>query len=417
MEKLLFQQAALEKLAAPDGLDDLLRIPNTQYGAVLAGIFLLLGGGAAWGWFGTMATAAEGRAVLARNGAMLSVNAPGQGRISVFTVHVGDRIRPDQIVARIANPVLAEQVRLAEAAVHDAEQEAERTVQSRTGAAELRATAIQKERANLQREIADLDAQLPFAAEVAAQREQLLKEGLIVKQAMIEAQQKVASIHNEIQRRQAQRDQLEAERFASDAAPADAKAAALDRVAELRRRVAVLREELRQSTTVTSPCGGEVVEVKAYPGATVESGAPLFTIQPEQQSLEVLAYMPSQQAKLIRAGMEAMLTPSNVPREEYGYLKANVLAISEFPATPTALLRRFENESISSSLTMEGPVSEVRLALRASPGDPSGYEWSSAKGPRLRLSSGTLCGIHIIIKRQRPFSLVFPLRRERFGLL
>jgi hypothetical protein len=114
--------------------------------------------------------------------------------------------------------------------------------------------------------------------------------------------------------------------------------------------------------------------------------------------------------------MDAKLSPNGVSAEEYGYVEATVVALSDFPLTPTALMRRFENESLTAAIMTNGPVTEVRLKLHADNTDDSGYRWSSGKSP-LKLLSGTLCDVLIVTSRQRPISLITPWLGERHKIL
>jgi HlyD family secretion protein len=416
MRQDLFRRTALEALEAPEFSGQMLRVTSPRDWAVFAGVLLLMGSAGAWGWFGSITRTAEGRALLVRSGGVVSVDAPGPGQVVEFNVKAGDPIRIHQIIARLSNPVLTEQVRLAEEALAEARREAARTVKLRTDTARLKAAAIDRERSNLEREIATLQDQERFAAERVAQQEQLFVEKLTTKQSLVDAQEKTTGIHNDIARHYAQIEQLQADQFAIEAAPQDTGAEVTERVSDLARHLAGLRQELRQTTTITSPCEGEALEVKTYLGAVTAAGSPLITIQPKERTLEALAYVPSSQAKMVRIGMEAQLSPSTVRREEHGYLRATVTAVSDFPLSPTALLRRFENESIATAMAADGPVTEIRLALYPDKIQASGYRWSSAKGPPVTLSSGTLCDVMIVTQRQRPLSLIIPSWKERLGI-
>lgn len=416
MKQLNYRPAALDRLTSPERFDEILLVSASKHWTALAGAFLLTFGAGLWSWFGTVNTTADGGAVLVRAGGLLSVNAPGSGQITEFTIKPRDKVRANQVIARISNPLLAEQVRLAEDALAEARREAERAVRLKAEAAELRIAANDRENANLQSEIAELEERTRFAAEVVSQKEKLFAAGLIIKFELVEAQHKAKEIQNQIAQRRARIDQLKAERFANASAPEDTRAAALEHVADLERRVATLHRELRESTAVISPYGGEVMEVKSYSGAIITVGSPVLTLQPSGRLLEALAYIPAGRAKLIRAGMDAELSPSTVRRLEFGYLKASVLSVSDYPLSPTALMRRFENESLTSSITSQGPVAEVRLSLIADQASISGYRWSSAAGPSVALSSGTLCEVRIVTRRQRPISLLLPMWKEGLGL-
>lgn len=168
--------------------------------------------------------------------------------------------------------------------------------------------------------------------------------------------------------------------------------------------------------SVASPYAGEVLELKVYPGGNVLLGEPIISIQPDAPNLELLAYMSASQAKDSAVGMEAQVSPTTFKREEYGFIRGSVVYVADFPATEAALMRSFENESLARVIASQGPVTELRVALKVSPNSPSGFQWSTSKGPKVALSSGTMCTVQIVTRRQRPVSLLFPYMKQKLGL-
>jgi HlyD family secretion protein len=79
-------------------------------------------------------------------------------------------------------------------------------------------------------------------------------------------------------------------------------------------------------------------------------------------------------------------------------------------------MRNFENEVLVKALTNDGPVTELHVEMLKDPKTPSGYQWSSSKGPSLMLSGGTLCTAEVITRWQKPITLVFPSLRRVFGV-
>jgi HlyD family secretion protein len=90
--------------------------------------------------------------------------------------------------------------------------------------------------------------------------------------------------------------------------------------------------------------------------------------------------------------------------------------VADYPATPAALMRNFQNEPLVASLTGAGPVTELHVRLFHDDATPSGYRWSSPLGPRMKLSSGTLVSAQIVTRRQRPIDLVFPSVKQMLGV-
>ena len=411
----IFREAALRRHSSPEQLDHFLAVSSPANWLILAAALLIFTAVGAWSWTGSITRTASGDGILIGSAGVVSVNTPGGGQVLDVSVKPGDLVRANQVIARIGNPLLAEQVRLAEMALADAEREAERNVQMRSATARLQTDVNDSQRRNLEREITELENQTVFAAEQARIKQILFDEGLTLKTNLVAAQEKVVEIRADIARHRTQLSQLQVDRFTAQTAVANASAQARERIGDLGRRVTELREELSHATSAITPSAGRVIETKVYAGAMVNAGAPLATIQPADGALEALIYVASKEAKHVVAGMEVQLSPSGTRPEEQGYLLGTILTVATYPVSQLAVLRKLENETLANAITGQGPVTEVRVALRrGAPGN--GYEWSAHHGQRPTLSGGTLCGARIVIGRQRPVSLAAPLMKEALGL-
>lgn len=416
MNTEIFRKVSIERLSSPEQLDQLLKVNSMRSWAALLAILALLGMTVAWAFQGTIATTAPGQGVIVRAGGVLNVVSSGSGVVAALNIKVGDRIRKDQVIAQVAQPALVERIRAARQAIAEAGRQREVGGQIRSGSAKLQLSALNRQRENAQAEIKVLEDQAKLVAEQIPVEAELLAKGLFTrqqtfatKQKLVEIQGRVAALHADLKR-------YESEQFAIESQPAQADVEMQSRVASLERDLAGLRKEFEVSANVISPYSGEVIELRVAPGSAVAAGVPLFSIQPDLDRLDVLVYVPSALVKQIHTGVEAQISPSTVRREEYGYLRGEVISVADYPATPAALMRNFQNEPLVQSLTNGGPVTELHVRLFADPATPSGYRWSSPLGPRLKLSSGTFVSAQIVTRKQRPIDLVIPSAREMLGL-
>jgi HlyD family secretion protein len=167
---------------------------------------------------------------------------------------------------------------------------------------------------------------------------------------------------------------------------------------------------------VVSPYAGQVLEIRVSPGGLVSVGTPIISLQPDVRTLEAVLYVPAEQAKELRAGMDAEILPTTVRREEYGFIRGKVTFVSDYPATEAATMRVFENAPLVQALSSRGPVTEVRVEMAVDAATPSGYKWSSALGAPLTLSGGTLCIGDVVTRRQKPITLVVPELKTALGV-
>jgi len=415
MNAKIFRQVALERLSSPERLDQAWRVTTPKEWLALAGIFLFLGAVGVWSFEGSLATKVAAQGVIIRRGGVINVVASGSGLVARLDVKTGDTVRADQVIGRIAQPALMERIKVAEGALADAQRERERALRVRTDSANLQLDALARQRENAQREIETLQAQIKIVDEQIPVDEQLFSRGLITKQQGLAEKQKKVTLEGQVAAAQAQIKQLDAQKFTAENQPKENDIDMQARVTDLQRNLASLEKDLSTTSNVVSPYAGQVLELKVYRGSAVSEGTPIVSIQPGAGKLEGLVYLSAIEAKNVRPGMEAQITPGTVRREEYGYMTGKVAFVAAYPATPAAMMSTLENEPLTHSIASAGPVTEVRLELEPA-GTPSGFKWSSRQGPPMPISSGTLCSAQIVTQHDKPITLVFPLMKEKLGV-
>ena len=416
MNSEIFRKVSLERLSSPEQLDQLLKVNSVRSWAALLAILVLLALTVAWALEGSIATTALGQGVIIRTGGVLNVVANGAGVVTVLNIKVGDRIRANQVIAQIAQPALVERIRATQEAIAEAGRQRSVAGQIRSGSAVLQTEALQRQRQNAEREIKVLQEQAALVAEQIPVEADLLAKGLLTRQQTLATKQRLVEIEGRIAAASADLKRYDSEQFAIESQPKQADAEMESRAGSLERELAGLRKELDLASKVISPYGGEVIEIRVAPGSPVTPGVPLLSIQPEADQLDVLVYVPSSLVKQIHAGLEVQISPTTVRREEFGFLRGEVTSVADYPATPAALMRNFQNEPLVQSLSGGGPVTELHVRLFPDPQTSSGYRWSSPLGPRVKLSSGTLVSAQIITRRQKPISLVIPSVKEMLGV-
>jgi HlyD family secretion protein len=412
----IFRKVSIERLSSPEQLDQLLKVSSTRSWAALLAVLVLLGLAGVWAFQGSVATTAPGQGVIVRTGGVLNVVSSGSGVVTALNIKVGDRIRKNQVIAQVAQPALVERIRATSEAKAEAERQREAASHMRGSSAKLQVNALNLQRANAEREIKVLQEEAKLVSEQIPVEAELLAKGLVTRQQTYPTKQKLVEIEGRIAALNADLKRYDSEQFAIESQPAEADVEMQSRVASLNRELAGLNKELELAAKVVSPYSGEVIELRIAPGSAVTAGVPMFSIQPDVDQLDVLVYVPSIMVKQIHSGLEAQISPSTVRREEYGYLRGEVTSVADYPATPAALMRNFQNEPLVQALTGAGPVTELHVRLIADANTPSGYRWSSPLGPRMKLSSGTLVSAQIVTRRQRPIDLVIPSVKETLGL-
>jgi hypothetical protein len=174
--------------------------------------------------------------------------------------------------------------------------------------------------------------------------------------------------------------------------------------------VARLRLDRDTTLDVISADPGRVVETSVAPGSSVAAGATLIMLEESAKPLEAVIYMPPEKGKNVQPGMDVQISPANVSREEYGFIRAKVRSVATFPSTFQSMMLVLANEQLVQEFLREGTPLEVRIDLEADLSTPSGYRWSSSDGPPFPVSSGTLAIATITLEEQHPIEFVLPRR-------
>ena len=161
-----------------------------------------------------------------------------------------------------------------------------------------------------------------------------------------------------------------------------------------------------QRETVTAASAGVVVEVFARPGRPTALGQPLVILLPDSVESVTKAFMPAGQAETITPGMQALISPADAPRAQYGFIVGEVRSVAPAPVSRDRLLALLgDNDDLVDYLLSKGPVQEVTVTMNRAE-TPSGYEWTIAQGPNFAISSSTLASVAVVTSNRSVASWV-----------
>ncbi|MBN2439448.1 MAG: NHLP bacteriocin system secretion protein [Deltaproteobacteria bacterium] len=203
-----------------------------------------------------------------------------------------------------------------------------------------------------------------------------------------------------------------------DSASAQERRALEDSIRQAERSLQTLQNEYAVSSKVTSPFTGRILELTVRTGAIVAKGTPLMRIELEGSefgSLQAVLYFPAAAGEAIRQGMPAEISPFGVERSEYGFLKGLVTHVSGYPSSTAGMMQTLQNETLVQGISRQGPVIEVIVDLIPDPAAPTGFKWSSSRGPATKLQTGMICLASVTISQQRVINLLFPSINKRMS--
>ena len=411
----MFRKAALAKLASPEQLDSLMQVTTSKAWMALAAALVVITSGLAWGLLGRTSERVRGAGILLTEGGIFAIESRGNGIVRDVLVGVGDDVRQGQVVVRITQEEVVQELRQNKALLADLRANARRSAElvKRNREAELRSLA--EDRIRLEKSTLTLRNQIEYLEGRLKAQTEAVDRGLITRDLRQATAQELEGAKSSLISNQSQKAQLEAKE-SSIRNTADQSIFNLDQeVRRTERQIEQIRDRLERGTLVLAPYAGRVVSRLVDHGQEVRQGAPVLYIEFSDQPLEAIAFIPLQGAR-IHPGMTAQMSPEGITWEEYGYMLGEVVSVTQGPSNPDAMNRILRNSQLIQQFTAGGSVYEMRIRLKLDPKTPSGFAWTSRQGPPTRFGSGTLLQVQIPVQEKRPLEMVIPTVRKWFGI-
>ncbi len=376
----LFRKAALEKLASPERLDEMMQIiaPTGWLAVIAVGCSLVAL--TVWSVVGDISIKVSGKGMLLRGGVVFDISSDNAGRLAEVLVKPGDHIVEDQVIARLDRPALRLKIQNTRADIVRLSGQG-----SRQGAADQ--SLLRQYRAQAEE----------LRAKIATQ-EEMVGRGLLTNSTLMRTKAELTA--NEQTQSQLRSN----------------SAGSRNQVEDVRQTLTELENELEATSKVVSPYSGRIVEVSIEAGDMVGAGSRLMTLEPEDAPITAMIYIPAAEGKKVHQGMEVYVSPTTVRAEEYGFMLGTVASASDYPVTPEGLRRVLRNQQLIQELTGKTAPIEVRVELIPDETTPSGFKWSSSEGPPMKVFSGTICNANVTVETKKPISYVLPLMRKTVGM-
>jgi len=375
----LFRKSALEKLSSPEQLDVTMQITSPMGWVALAGVSVLLVFATVWSVVGSISIKVDGQGILIRGATVFEVTAGASGRLTEILVKPGDTVAVGQAVARMAQPEL--ELRIENTKAQLAQMQSQQRESGSSGSSV----------------VAGYQAQIRELREKVTVQQRLVAKGLLTSSTLMRTKEQLLGAEQAIAQN---RQSLSGQEI---------------RVDDLKRELTEMQEKLTASIDVKTPYAGRVLEVVSGSGTLIPTGSRLLTLEPMDAPLEAVLFVPTGEGKKVRPGMDVRISPSTVKAEEYGFLVGKVKSVGEFPVTPEGLRRILRNDKLAEELTGRTTSIEIVASLVPASDTPSGYRWSSSKGPPTPVYSGTQSRGSIVVEKKKPISYVLPSVKKTLG--
>jgi HlyD family secretion protein len=249
-------------------------------------------------------------------------------------------------------------------------------------------------------------------ADINAQIKQLDSQKITTEKSFLDNRGQASELEAQIQSLNTRYKQLEQENL-------QATNTRQNDIAEVERTIAQTKQQIAERSQIRSPQSGCILELGGAVGQVVNPGTRFGTLQSQTSGstqINAIMYFDVKDGKRIKPGMTMQITPDTVKRERFGGIVATVKSVSSYPVTSSTVATKVGNAELAESLTGKTAKVEIVANLGTDDRNPSGYQWSSSKGPNLKLTAGTTTNVKVNVEEQAPIAYLLPFLREWSGI-
>lgn len=413
----LFRQTALENLAAPDQLDELVKVTSPKgwiilYALGTAVFFIVL-----WGMFGSIPTRVYGQGILlAAKGSVYNVSAPtGASKILQILVKSGDHVKKNQIVAYLEQPDLTQQIKIKLAYVNELNNQYKLLNQQAINEVKNFKQQVAEKNLRLQK-IVDIQTEnLNHTEEIVKIRQYALKRGIDTKLGVNVALKEASDVKREVEQALNQLAQSKIDENSFIDQWQERLRSFNLKIKEEQYNLDKLLVSAKTSSVAKSPITGVITSVRYNEGDAIKEGETLMNVAIIGQGIDAMVFIPAENGKRVQQNMDALVEPTTVKKEEFGSMKGKVIAVADYPSTAESMMTILQNKELIEQFSQKKVQIAVRIKLLEDAKTFSKFRWTSSKGPQQFITPGTLVAATITVRTQAPISLIIPALRKLFS--
>jgi membrane fusion protein len=218
----------------------------------------------------------------------------------------------------------------------------ERLLAQQQGALADRIAALRAEQANIEREIAVLNARVGIAERSEALHKKLSQQGFISELRLQQVESETLEQRARTGALERNRITIQRERMMLEGELKDLPLKSQNEIAAIERNIATVQQELAQTEAqreivVSAPQDGTVTAILAELGGNAGVSVPLLSIVPSGTRLEAHLYSPSRAVGFVRPGQHVLLRYQAYPYQKFGHHDGVVASVSRSAVSPGEL--------------------------------------------------------------------------------
>jgi len=172
-----------------------------------------------------------------------------------------------------------------------------------------------------------------------------------------------------------------------------------------------------ENNEIKSTLSGKVSGLNIVVGSAVNQGSAICRLsQGDISDNVIVCYVPVTEGRKIYKGMNVIVYPTTVNKQEYGHMEAEVISVDTFVTSAQDIQNQLGEDSLVQTFQQNGAVISVVCELRQDSSTVSGYYWSSKKGKNVALDMGTIVTADVVIEEKAPISMLIPYLKEKFTI-
>jgi len=422
-----------------DQLDRLVRVTTIHGWVYLGTLFAVCAAAMAFAVLYQVPTKVNGEGILLIDQDTLSqVRAQATGRL-VLWVNLGDQVTPGKQIGEISQDELKDTIREAESKLKDLEREGRELTQFEQNERATKTEAIERvRRAVLLAQDTSRD-KLRIAERVVSSADRLRAQNHLGDLDLLESREKLYLIKDDLNKGQSRLAELDLERITAENARLRAQLERRLKIGQLKTKLSLDGKKLARTSQIFSQVSGRVAQVLSARGELVKEGSPVVLLHAPKAErgtdddgppYDTIIFVPAGEGKKIELNDSVEVSPATVKREEHGFIKGQVVAISELPATKLAMEAALEHpELVEAFLKRYAPGVLLRVHVKldesevpnpAEAGRPHSdrlnhFKWSATSGRAQPLKTGTMCQAAIVVDERRLIQLILPWLKKVAG--
>jgi HlyD family secretion protein len=425
---------------ALEQLDTLVRVTTVHAWIALGTLLLLCAGAAVFAFLYPVPKKVVGEGILLiKHDRLTQIRALGTGRIEQLNVALGDEVHPGIEIGRVSQADLRDTIRETESRIAELEKENELICQFEENEKKTQEQAIARLKDSVRQTIENAQEGLGVALQIVDGSHRLRLISHLSNLDYLKDLQQKYTIQNDLYSGRTKLAEVDLTWLTSENQRHRAK---LQRRLEIRRLQTKLdldQHKLERTSRIVSHAQGTVTQILTAVDQFVQDGAPVVLLsspkgtQPGTDDVEMaydsIVFVPAGEGKKINPGHRVEVMPATVKREEHGFIRGKVVAVSELPATRMAMEAALQHaDLVDTFLKRYAPGVLLRVHVKLDPDQQpranldlvageelNGFDWSSSSGRKQPLKTGTMCEAAIVVERQRLITLVIPWLKHALG--